>query len=105
MLLIGAQHCCAPLKQDVKVSGAAATNQERIFVMPRNSKKPKKKLKTHRGAAKRFKITASGKIMRAHSGKRHFTGTKRSGRMRKLKKVTLVSPRDVAAIRQMLPYG
>ncbi len=49
--------------------------------MPRNSKKPKKKLKTHR------------------------TGTKRSGRMRKLKKLTLVSPRDVAAIRQMLPYG
>jgi ribosomal protein L35 len=43
--------------------------------------------------------------MRAHSGKRHFTGTKRSGRMRKLKKLTLVSPRDVAAIRQMLPYG
>ena len=73
--------------------------------MPRNSKKPKKKLKTHRGAAKRFKITASGKIMRAHSGKRHCTGTKRSGRMRKLKKLTLVSPRDVAAIRQMLPYG
>jgi large subunit ribosomal protein L35 len=73
--------------------------------MPRNSTKPKKKLKTHRGAAKRFKITASGKIMRAHSGKRHFTGTKRSGRMRKLKKLTLVSPRDVAAIRQMLPYG
>jgi len=43
--------------------------------------------------------------MRAHSGKRHFTGTKRSGRMRKLKKLTSVSPRDIAAIRQMLPYG
>ena len=73
--------------------------------MPRNSTKPKKKLKTHRGAAKRFKITATGKIMRAHSGKRHFTGTKRAGRMRKLKKLTSVSPRDIAAIRQMLPYG
>ena len=32
--------------------------------MPRNSTKPKKKLKTHRGAAKRFKITATGKIVR-----------------------------------------
>ena len=73
--------------------------------MPRNASKPKKKLKTHRGAAKRFKITSTGKIMRAHSGKRHFTGTKRSGRMRKLKKLTSVSPRDLAAIRQMLPYG
>jgi ribosomal protein L35 len=40
-----------------------------------------------------------------HSGKRHFTGTKKQGRMRKLKKLTLVSPKDVPAIRQMLPYG
>src|SRR5260221_677650 len=60
--------------------------QETISAMPRNSTKPKKKLKTHRGAAKRFKITATGKIVRMHSGKRHFTGTKKQGRMRKLKK-------------------
>ena len=73
--------------------------------MPRNSTKPKRKLKTHRGAAKRFKFTANGKIVRAHSGKRHFTGTKRAGRMRKLKKLTLVNSRDVAAVKQMLPYG
>ncbi len=73
--------------------------------MPRNSTKPKKKLKTHRGAAKRFKITGTGKIVRMHSGKRHFTGTKAQGRMRKLKKLTLVSAVDVAAVKQMLPYG
>ena len=73
--------------------------------MPRNSTKPKKKLKTHRGAAKRFKFTANGKIVRAHSGKRHFTGTKRQGRMRKLKKLTQVNHSDIAAVRQMLPYG
>jgi large subunit ribosomal protein L35 len=63
------------------------------------------KLKTHRGVRKRFKITATGKIKRAHAGKRHFTGTKLSGRMRKLKKLTLVNPADVATIKQMLPYG
>ena len=63
------------------------------------------KLKTHRGVRKRFKITATGKIKRAHAGKRHFTGTKLSGRMRKLKKLTSVSPADAATIRQMLPYG
>ena len=73
--------------------------------MPRNASKPKRKLKTHRGARKRFKLTATGKIMRGQSGKRHFTGTKATGRMRKLKKLTLVSPADVAAIKQMLPYG
>jgi len=73
--------------------------------MPRNSTKPKMKLKTHRGAAKRFKITANGKVVRMHSGKRHFTGTKAQGRMRKLKKLTLVNRRDVANVKQMLPYA
>ncbi|HKF39635.1 MAG TPA: 50S ribosomal protein L35 [Candidatus Acidoferrum sp.] len=73
--------------------------------MPRNSTKPKKKLKTHRGARKRFKITANGKILRMHSGKRHLLGTKPARRMRKLKKLTKVSPNDVASVKQMLPYG
>ena len=73
--------------------------------MPRNASKPKMKLKTHRGARKRFKITAGGKSLRGHSAKRHFTGLKASGRMRKLKKVTTVSPAGVASIKQMLPYG
>jgi large subunit ribosomal protein L35 len=73
--------------------------------MPRNASKPKKKLKTHRGAAKRFKVTATGKILRMHSGKRHLLGTKAPGRMRKLKKLTLVNKADVASGRQMLPYA
>jgi large subunit ribosomal protein L35 len=73
--------------------------------MPRNSTKPKLKLKTHRGARKRFKVTATGKIKRMHSGKRHLLGTKKPGRMRKLKKLTLVNPADVAGVKQMLPYG
>jgi large subunit ribosomal protein L35 len=73
--------------------------------MPRNRSKPKLKLKTHRGARKRFKLTATGKIKRGHSSKRHFTGIKASGRMRKLKKLTLVNKADVASIKQMLPYG
>jgi len=73
--------------------------------MPRNRSKPKKKLKTHRGAAKRFKITGTGKILRMHSGKRHLLGTKAAKRMRKLKKVTLVSKADKAKTMQMLPYG
>src|SRR3979490_594686 len=73
--------------------------------MPRNRSKPKLKLKTHRGARKRFKLTASGKIKRGHSGKRHLMGTKRPGRMRKLKKLTLVNKADVASVKQMLPYG
>jgi len=73
--------------------------------MPRNASKPKKKLKTHRGAAKRFKITGTGKIIRMHSGKRHLLGTKAAKRMRKLKKLTLVNKADKLKTMQMLPYG
>ena len=73
--------------------------------MPRNSTKPKLKLKTHRGAKKRFKITANGKILRMHSGKRHLLGTKPARRMRKLKKITQVNHADKAKTMQMLPYG
>jgi large subunit ribosomal protein L35 len=73
--------------------------------MPRNASKPKLKLKTHRGARKRFKITANGKVIRMHSGKRHLLGTKAPKRMRKLKKLTQVNKRDVPAVRQMMPYS
>ncbi len=65
----------------------------------------KQKLKTHRGAAKRFKVTATGKILRMHSGKRHLLGTKAAKRMRRLKKLTAVSPADASNVRQMLPYS
>ena len=73
--------------------------------MAKNRGKVKLKLKTHRGAAKRFKITANGKILRGHSGKRHLMGTKAPKRMRQLKKMTLVSPVDAEHVRRMLPYG
>jgi large subunit ribosomal protein L35 len=63
------------------------------------------KRKTHRGAAKRFKITAGGKILRMHSGKRHLLGTKKSGRMRRLLKLTQVHEADAANVKQMLPYA
>ncbi len=65
----------------------------------------KSKLKTHRGAAKRFKVTATGKLLRMHSGKRHLLGTKPANRMRRLKKLTRVHPSDAANVRQMLPYA
>ncbi len=63
------------------------------------------KLKTHRGAAKRFKITATGKILRMHSGKRHLLGTKAANRMRRLKKLTEVHAADASKVRRMLPYA
>jgi large subunit ribosomal protein L35 len=68
-------------------------------------KNKKMKLKTHRGAAKRFKITSTGKILRWHSGKRHLLGTKKPRRMRKLLNKVAVNQADVKNVRLALPYG
>lgn len=65
----------------------------------------KTKLKTHKGAAKRFKLTSSGKIIRAHAYARHILTSKPSKRKRKLNQATLVSDADVRRVRAMLPYG
>jgi large subunit ribosomal protein L35 len=68
-------------------------------------KNKKKKLKTHRGAAKRFKITSTGKLMRWHSGRRHLLGTKKPRRMRKLLNKVEVNKADARNVRLALPYG
>ena len=60
------------------------------------------KLKTHRGAAKRFKKTGSGKIMRRHSGARHILTSKARGRKRKLRHPGQVSPGEAKSIGRML---
>jgi large subunit ribosomal protein L35 len=68
-------------------------------------KNKKTKLKTHRGAAKRFKLTSTGKIMRWRSGKRHLLGTKKPRRMRRLLNKIQVNKADERNIRLALPYG
>ena len=64
-----------------------------------------KKRKTHRGAAKRFRITASGKFKRSHAMKRHILTKKNASRLRALDKECLVSQADTAVVRRMLPYA
>jgi len=63
------------------------------------------KLKTHRGAKKRFKLTASGKIKRGHSHARHILTKKTTKRKRKLDQSDLVSRSDLAKVKKMLPYA
>ena len=62
------------------------------------------KLKTHRGAAKRFSRTASGKMVRQHSHARHILTKKTSKRKRKLDQDALVAASDQRRVRRMLPY-
>ena len=63
------------------------------------------KLKTHRGAAKRFKKTASGKFKRSKAYKSHILTKKTRKRKRKLDTPTLVSEADMKRVTAMLPYG
>jgi large subunit ribosomal protein L35 len=61
------------------------------------------KMKTHRGAAKRFKKTGTGKIVRSRRNKQHILTKKSPKRKRRLRKDALVDPVDVKRINQMLP--
>ena len=63
------------------------------------------KLKTHRGAAKRFKVTGTGKVMRSKANKSHILTGKPAKRMRKLRTRTTVRDVDQKNIKRLLPYG
>ena len=62
------------------------------------------KMKSHRGAAKRFKRTGTGKLTHAQKGKRHILTKKSSKRKRRLSAKAVVSPANKKALDQLLPY-
>jgi large subunit ribosomal protein L35 len=62
------------------------------------------KMKTKRGAAKRFKVTGSGRVKRARGYRRHILTTKTRKKKRQLRKGVLVSPANEKAIKALLPY-
>ena len=61
------------------------------------------KMKTHRGAAKRFKRTGAGKIVRSRSNKQHILTKKSPKRKRQLRRDGVVEPADQKRLDQMLP--
>jgi len=63
------------------------------------------KLKTKRGAAKRFNATGSGGLKRGHSHARHILTKKSPKRKRQLRGTTQVHPADAPLVRRMLPYA
>lgn len=62
------------------------------------------KMKTKRGAAKRFKLTGSGQIKRSKAYTSHIMTKKTTKRKRNLRKSALVNCADVKGIRRILPY-
>lgn len=63
------------------------------------------KIKTNRGAAKRFRYTGSGKLRRNKANKSHILTKKSTKRKRNLRKATTVDVADEKRIKRMLPYG
>jgi len=62
------------------------------------------KIKTNRGAAKRFKKTASGKLKRKRAFQRHILSSKPSKRKRAMRRPQYVAPADEKNIKKLIPY-
>jgi large subunit ribosomal protein L35 len=62
------------------------------------------KLKTHKGAAKRFKKTGTGKVVRHHSFARHILTSKPRSRKRRLGQSVVADPTNQPSLKRMLPY-
>ena len=62
------------------------------------------KLKSHSGAKKRFNLTKTGKVKRAHAYKSHILNKKTTKRKRGLRQSTIADVTNVSAIKRMIPY-
>ena len=62
------------------------------------------KLKTHKGASKRFKKTATGKVVRRHAFARHILTSKARSRKRRLGQSVVADETNQASLRRMIPY-
>ena len=62
------------------------------------------KLKTHRGAAKRFNITKNGKVKRGKAYKSHILTKKSTKRKRNLRKISYASIPNAKTIKKLIPY-
>jgi large subunit ribosomal protein L35 len=62
------------------------------------------KLKTHKGASKRFKKTGTGKVVRHHAFARHILTSKSRSRKRKLVQGVVADPADQRKLKRMIPY-
>ena len=62
------------------------------------------KIKTNRAAAKRFKVTGTGKLKRSKAYKRHILTKKTTKNKRNLRKAALVDSTNVKTMKKILPY-
>lgn len=62
------------------------------------------KMKTNRAAARRFKVSGSGKVIRARANKRHILTKKTRTRKRRLRQSAVMRKEDVKIVRPLIPY-
>lgn len=62
------------------------------------------KMKTHKGAAKRFKVSGTGKVLYKRNGLRHILTKKSSKRKRNLRAQGVMAPADAANMKKLMPY-
>lgn len=62
------------------------------------------KMKTHRGAAKRYRVTGSGKIKRAKAFKSHILTKKSTKRKRNLRQTAYISDSEAKIAKKLIPY-
>lgn len=63
------------------------------------------KMKTNRSAAKRFRVTGTGKVRRGKAGLNHLMRGKPARRLRKLRKHDIMCDADVRCVKRLLPYA
>ena len=62
------------------------------------------KIRTHKGTAKRFRVTKTGKVVSRHSHQSHMLESKSAKRKRAFSGTRVVNPSDVKAIKRVAPY-
>lgn len=62
------------------------------------------KVKTHKGSAKRFRVTKTGKVLSQQMGRRHNLETKSPSRKRRLRKPAEIADGDSRRIKKLIPY-
>jgi large subunit ribosomal protein L35 len=75
-----------------------------VALLQRSKEHIMPKMKTNRAAAKRFKLTASGKVRYGKSFGSHILTSKNAKRKRRLRQSAILSAVDTKAVRRMLPY-
>jgi large subunit ribosomal protein L35 len=64
-----------------------------------------KGIKTKKSVAKRFKISATGKVLRSHAGRRHLLSTKNAKRRRRLRENAVLGSADAYRVKASLPFS